>query len=171
MSYLEQRRLMKINGLKLPERKQYTIPKKSAKRAALEKAEKEVQQLQVHKVTDAELDAWFKARRKELTGTCTCGCGESSSKEDDKQYKASICHIFPKAKFQSVATHKLNYIELNFWNGCHSNMDNRSMELWPNMECWPVIVARFYAIEQKLTDADKRTKFYQQLKNLVQCHS
>lgn len=170
MNYLEQRRLQKLAGPKLPERKQYTIPKKSAKRIALEKSEKELHKAQGTSEQDAELDDWFKARRKELTGTCSCGCGNSTTKNDDQKYKFSICHILPKAKFKSVATHPLNYLELSFWDGCHTNMDNRSMELWPNMECWQTIVERVAAIETQLTDAERRTKFYQQLKNLVQCH-
>lgn len=168
MSYLEQRRLQKLAGPKLPERKQYTIPKKSAKRVALEKAERVANQPSDN--NDAELEQWFKDRRKELTGTCMCGCGQTTTKADDKFYKHSICHILPKAKFKSVATHKLNYIELSFWDGCHSNMDNRSMELWPNMECWPLIVERVQQMEQQLTDAEKRSKFFTQLKSLIQCH-
>ena len=95
---------------------------------------------------DPDLDVWFGDRRKELTGFCQCGCGERSSKGDDKNFKASICHIYPKRHFKSVKCHPLNYIEMAFWGGCHTNMDNQGYDRWPNMACWEVIKIRIIAI-------------------------
>ena len=93
-----------------------------------------------------DLDQWYLERRKELSGWCQCGCGQKSSKHDDNNYKGSICHILPKRFFKSVAMHPLNYIELAMFGGCHTNFDERGSDLWPNMECWPVIRMRFLVI-------------------------
>lgn len=89
--------------------------------------------------SDQELKEWFEARRKEMTGYCSCGCGRKSSKDDDRFYKASLAHILAKKNFESVRTHPDNWIELSFWEGHHANMDNRSSELWVKMACWPEI--------------------------------
>jgi hypothetical protein len=89
------------------------------------------------------LEGWYQARRKEMTGYCECGCGRTSSKKDDENFRASIAHIVPKSKCRSVATHPLNWVEMNFWDGCHSNMDEMGSDRWPNMACWPTIVHRF----------------------------
>lgn len=58
-----------------------------------------------------KLDLWFKERRKEMTGVCT-ECGKTTSKNNDKYYKWSICHIVPKSLVRSVATNPCNWIEL-----------------------------------------------------------
>lgn len=102
------------------------------------------------------MDAWFLDRRTEMTGYCQCGCGLTSSKYEDTNYKSSIAHILPKRLFPSVAAHPLNWIEMNFWDGCHTNMDDRGVELWPNMECWPVIVYRFARIYPHIAPAEIR---------------
>lgn len=116
---------------------------------------------------EKELDIWFKEIRKKLTGFCQCGCGEKSQKKNDPFFKASICHIFPKSIFPSVATHPLNYVERAMFGGCHSNMDNRSMKLWPGMEDWDSIKAKFLVLEKCLTKEEKGKKFYNMLKDLI----
>ncbi len=57
------------------------------------------------------LDKWFKERRKEMVGCCI-ECGKTTSKNNDKYYKWSVCHIVPKSLVKSVATNDLNWIEL-----------------------------------------------------------
>lgn len=59
----------------------------------------------------AELDRWFKDRRKEMTGVCT-ECGKTTSSNNDKYYKWSICHIVPKSLIKLVATNEFNWVEL-----------------------------------------------------------
>lgn len=113
------------------------------------------------------LKQWFEDRRKELTGMCQCGCGEPSSKNDDKYFRHSCCHIFPKKTFLSIATHPLNCIERAFWGGCHTNLDEQSMDRWPNMADWQNIKQRFFVLVPLLTNAEKATKFYTQLERLV----
>ena len=120
--------------------------------------------------TPAQLEKWFKLIRTKLTGWCGCGCGLISGKDDDKKYKGSCCHIFPKNRFFSVATHPLNYVERAMFGGCHGNMDDRGMDHWPNMADWPVIRTRFFVLEPLLTAAEKKIKFYTKLKTLVDAH-
>ena len=114
-------------------KKAYQIPKVSAKKKREIEASK----------GNNELEIWFKERRKEMTGFCKCGCGAKSSKDDDKFYKCSIAHLVPKSRVKSIATHPLNWVELSFWGGCHTNMDNLSSDKWVNMACWDEILQKF----------------------------
>lgn len=95
------------------------------------------------KPVNDELQQWFLDRRKEMIGYCACGCGSDTSKYDDKLFKHSICHILEKRNFTSLKTHPLNFIELAFWGGCHSNMDNLGASEWPKKKYWPEVVRRF----------------------------
>jgi hypothetical protein len=145
------------------EKKVYKGPKKvSDKRAAKIAAEKEVRG-----EDETFKEKWFKARRRELTGTCQCGCSKSSSKNDDLNFRSSCCHVFPQRLFPSIALHPLNCVERNFWDGCHSNMDNQSMDKWPMFADWEDIKERFYILSPLLTDEERATKFYSLLEKLV----
>lgn len=99
---------------------------------------------------------WFLDRRKEMKGFCVCGCSRWSSKKDDKYFHCSIAHILEKSKVKSMALHPLNWIELNFWDGCHGNFDNRSSELWEGMACWDEIVFKFKTMYPLIPDYEKR---------------
>src|SRR3954468_8293283 len=97
------------------------------------KAKKEEEKKLLSSDGDTLMEQWYKARRKNLTGTCQCGCGESSQKKDDMYFRHSIAHIFPKRLFPSVMYHPLNFVERRFWEGCHSVMDDTSMDRWVGM--------------------------------------
>ncbi len=140
-------------------KKVYTIPKKSKKKIATEAAER--------KINTGSFEDWFIARRKEMTGTCQCGCGERSSKKDDTYYRNSLAHIFPKRTFESIARHPLNWVERAFWGGCHSVMDDTSVDRWPGMADWSDIVAKFHILDPLISDREKATKFYSKLKQLI----
>lgn len=144
------------------EKKRYNIPKKSAKKIAQEKAEKKLQGSD-----DTLMEQWFKARRKTLTGTCQCGCGQRSQKEDDTFFRGSCCHIFPKATFLSIMYHPLNCIERAMFGGCHHNMDNNGLDKWPLFADWDDIKERFYVLAPLLTDEERAAKFYSKLESLV----
>lgn len=164
MSYLDQRRKFIEDGRPLPEKKKkHYLPKISKKRK--EKLSQQKQQLSGGK---SELQSWFDDRQEELTGTCQCGCGRPSSKFDKKNFRSSICHILPQRLFPSVALHPLNFVERNFWEGCHANMDNRSMDLWPNMADWDDIAARVQILAGLLTEKERSKKFFGQIWGLVQ---
>lgn len=142
-----------------PKPKKY-IPKKSAKRIKEDKEERELGK-------DGLMDAFFVRMRVKMVGICQCGCGRKSSKQENDQYRSSICHIFPKRIFKSIATNELNWVERNFWDGCHSVLDNTSMDRWVNMADWDDIKEKFHSLVGLLTDEERKTKFYQHLERLV----
>lgn len=117
-------------------------------------------------------ERWFKRRRHEMVGTCQCGCGMPSSKYDDKHFRSSICHIFPQRLFPSIQYHHLNWVERKFWatgttSACHTNMDNKSMDLWPNFADWDDIKEKFHQLSPLLTPEERATKFYKHLEYLI----
>jgi hypothetical protein len=158
MSIESIRKLKSEAGIPKP-RKYYQIPKVSAKRKK--------KMAEDDRPEEVRLDEWFQERRKEMTGVCACGCAGPSCKKDDDFYRNSIAHIFPKAYFKSVATHPLNWIELDFWNGHHTNFDNQGVEKWVNYAAWDDIKAKVIAMDPYLTPEEKGKKFYQILIDLV----
>lgn len=137
------------------------------------KAKKEEEKKLVSSDGDTLKEQWFKARRKELVGTCQCGCGEPSQKKDDIYFRHSIAHIFPKHLFPSIMYHPLNWVERRFWAGaagtsaCHSIMDDTGMDRWVNMADFHDIKAKFYILAPLLTPEEKATNFYTRLEKLV----
>jgi hypothetical protein len=159
---LEHIRNIKEQALEPKQKKIYHIPKVSKKRAARIEQEKELRN-----GNDTLMEQWFKARRKNLVGVCQCGCARLSQKKDDMYFRHSICHIFPKSKFESVMYHPLNYVERAFFGGCHSIMDDTSMDRWVGMADFDDIKAKFYELAPMLTDEERATKFYSHLEKLV----
>jgi len=103
----------------------------------------------------AELDRWFKERRKEMTGKCA-NCNGDSCKYYDKYYKFSIAHLLPKAYFPSVATHPDNWIELcHFGNSCHTNYDNKMIDLI-DLNCFDTVIQKFTKIYPHIAAEEKR---------------
>lgn len=142
----------------------------SLKRQAKEEEEKKL----VSADGDTLKEQWFKARRKEMTGTCQCGCGEASQKKDDLFFRCSAAHIFPKRDFPSVMYHPLNWVERRYWaktsgdfNACHSIMDDTSMGRWPGMADWDDIKAKFFVLAQLLTEEERKNKFFTNLQKLI----
>lgn len=136
---------MMKEAAKLPKiKKQYTIPKKSAKRIAQEMS-----------ADNDELLNWFKARRKEMTGKCW-HCSGKSMKEDDTKYHYSIAHLLPKSYFPSIATHPLNWIELCFYSpSCHTNYDSGALDLI-NLHCFDEVIKRFVAMYPSIAKEERR---------------
>lgn len=147
-----------------PKKQKKRIAQKSAKRLAAEAAEKNKPEYP----TTTVKQKFFIACRKLMTGSCGCGCGNKSSKYQNDYFMNSICHIFPQRLFPSVQFNLNNWIERAYWGGCHSNMDNRSMSLWPNFADWDLIKEKFYLLEPLLTEEERTEKFYHTLKQLVQ---
>lgn len=160
MGYLEDR-MKRKNGLLPP------LPTKKTPKPLKKISDKKAKELKVNKGSDSEMDLWFERMRKKMVGVCQCGCGERSQKKDDTFYRHCICHIFPKRIFKSVATHDLNWVERTFWGGHHSNMDNRSMDLWTKFADWDDIKEKFYHLSPLLTDEERKTKFYNKLSSLI----
>lgn len=112
------------------------------------------------KQSKVSLDDWFDDRRQELSGICQCGCGKPSSKDSDQYYKYSIAHIFPKAIFKSIATHPVNYVERAFWGGCHTIMDTKGIDYWPNMADWATIKERILILLPLVDKKERTHKLY-----------
>lgn len=163
MSYIDDLRNIKLYGKPAKEKKNYRIRPKSEKRMAQEAADKILQMPD----EDSMKEKWFKEIRPMLTGTCQCGCGGASQKNDGMYFRHSICHVFPKAKFHSVKYHPINFVERRFWGGCHSVMDDTSMDRWPQMADWDDIKEKFFVLAPLLTDEERATKFYKHLEKLV----
>lgn len=165
MSYLSDRAARK-NGL--APKLSFKKPPKALKRVSDKKAAETKEAKAVLGEDETIKEKWFRGRRKDtLVGICQCGCTRKSSKEDDLNFRSSCCHVFPKRLFPSVQYHKLNCVERNFWDGCHSNMDNKSMNLWPNFADWDDIKEKFHQLAPLLTDEERATKFYAHLEKLV----
>lgn len=158
--YLKLRQQHINSGRPLPQKKKYFLNKVSPKRAAKLADQKEAG-------TDSGLDKFFERNRKKMIGVCQCGCARKSSKNEDDHYRSSISHIFPKRIFKSIVTNDYNWVERNFWDGCHSNMDNKSMTLWPMYADWEDIKEKFYVLAQILTEQERATKFYHNLEKLI----
>jgi len=158
--YLKQRMENILAGRPLKTKEKKPIAKKSEKRLAKEKEAAEAG-------TDNGMDKFFERNRKKMVGVCQCGCGRKSSKHEDEHYRASIAHIFPKRIFKSIAENDLNWVERNFWEGCHGNMDNRSMDKWPLFADWDDIKERFHSLAPLLTDEERGNKFYKHIEKLV----
>lgn len=152
---------------KKEKKKPQPIAKVSEKRAAQLKEEKNLRA-----GDDTIKEKWFKARRVEMVGTCQCGCGMPSQKNDDLYFRHSAAHIFPKGIFPSVMYHPLNCVERRFWatsitSACHTNMDEQGLDKWPAMADWEDIREKFFILAPMLTDEERATKFYQKLEKLV----
>lgn len=124
--------------------------KEQAKEPKIKKAKKAIGS------GSAELTRWFKERREEMTGICA-NCGNISCRDSEDYFKFSIAHILPKNIFKSVATHRLNWIELCFWgNSCHTNMDNKTLDIM-DLNCFAIVIERFVAM---YPDIDKKERRY-----------
>lgn len=158
--YLQQRRDHIAAGRPLPEKKKYQIPKVSEKR-------KQKLSEQATVAAKSDMDKFFEDARKRMVGTCQCGCAKPSQKNDDTFYRHCIAHIFPKRAFKSIATHPLNWVERSFWSGCHSQMDDTSMDRWVNFADFDDIKEKFHVLAPLLTDEERATKFYSHLERLI----
>jgi len=148
------------------ERKAKPTPKPIAKESAKTKARK-AEEKKALAGEDPAKEKWFKARRREMTGTCQCGCGEPSHKNSDEHFRGSAAHILPKADYESVALHPLNWVERKMFGGCHDRMEPANVENWPNMADWDDIKEKFFVLSPLLTDEERGRKFYQKLEQLV----
>lgn len=146
-----------LKGRPLPEKKKYKLNKVSPKTAA-KKAEQDKANSKEGK--DNELDLWFDARRKEMTGKCVF-CGGKTEKNNDVTYRNSVAHLLPKRQnmFPSVKTHPDNWLELCFYgNSCHTNFDNSiiTWELLADSNEWALIVDKFKKVYPSIAQEEHK---------------
>lgn len=165
MGLEELRRIRAERDLPKP-KKQYRIPKKSAKKLRQEKEEKELmkQAREMGKPLDGDLDQWFEDRMRESLPVCM-NCGMEANwllqPEYKKIWRACQAHILPKRKtmFPSVATHPMNHMVLfPVWGGhlcgCHDFFDSS----WYNattMKVWNIAIHRFKEIEPSIAGKER----------------
>lgn len=146
--YLKKRQELILQGRPLPEKKKYTIPKKSEKRKQKEAEEKELRGGE-----ETDLVKWFKQQIKVMPEYCE----ETGLKMETKIYKyaiMSIAHILPKASCKSVALHPLNRMFFNV--DFHTKFDAMSWEEKEKLGCWPIIQQRLIMIYPDLAPSERR---------------
>ena len=149
MGYLEERLLRKTGQMPpLPTRKERKpIPKKSAKKIAEEKKEREQRGGE-----DTELVKWYKRQMKFMNV-----CEETGMKVETHIYRyaiMSICHLLPKSTCPSVATHPLNRVFL--LPDLHAKFDSLSWEEKETWSCWPVIKERLILMHPSVAPEEMR---------------
>jgi hypothetical protein len=162
LTYRERLMLLRNGLITNPPKEKKPMRTESEKKIEKDKAAKEARG-----DNDSEMKAFFKSQRKKMVGVCQCGCARKSSKFDDLNFHASIAHIFPKSLFPSIATDPLNWVERNFWDGCHTNFDNAGMDKWPAMADWLDIRERYFLLAPKLSAEERAVKFYHNIEKLV----
>jgi hypothetical protein len=123
---------------------------------------------------DSEMDLFFQAMRKKMTGRCLF-CNGKSQKDNDENFFFSIAHLLPKRDikqggFPSVGTNPDNWIELCYYNeSCHQNFDSGKIT-------WQFIAdsKEFEVIKEKLLNVlplvapeERKHKLYSKLNDLV----
>ncbi len=103
------------------------------------------------------LDVWFYERRKDMKGICACGCGQKTTKDDDKLFKHSCAHVLKKSIFKSIATHPENCIELAFYGGCHTTFDDMGYEHCKRTEpkLWAIVVQKLKILYPCISENEK----------------
>lgn len=148
--YLKKRQQLILDGRPLPEKKKYTIPKKSEKRKQKEAEEKELRG-----GDETYLVKWFRGRMKLMTGHCMW-CGAKTETNVYRGAIFSICHILEKRDTMcpSVKTHPSNWIEL-----CpdhHTMFDKMNWGEREKLGFWPEIVDRLIMIYPDLAQSERR---------------
>lgn len=145
---------------KLPKiKKTQPIAKKSAKKLAQEKAEKEL-----NKINGDTKEQWYEDRMKESLPVCM-NCGMEANwllqPEYEKIWRACQAHILPKrqTQFPSVAQHPLNHLVLfPVWGGhlcgCHDEFDSSWYQA-TTMKVWEIAVHRFKEFESAIAPKER----------------
>lgn len=153
--YLLQRQQMKLGKVPPAEKKKpKAIPKKSAKKLAREKEEKEALG---GKMTDQQ--AWYDHIMKTENPVCWETGRDIDTRPPKKgsinAWHASIAHILPKKQFKSVATHPLNYLILSWFGGVHAKWD-ASWTSAKTMKVWNIAMDRVAQIYPDIADSEKK---------------
>lgn len=125
---------MMKEAAKLPKiKKQYIIPKKSAKRIAQEKQQKET-------AGPNTLNEWFDAVAKRHLVNGYAVCQECGGVIPEDYMRHATAHLLPKKIFKSISTNDLNYLILCAGNGCHDK--THRIDKFVTMKVWPIAAKR-----------------------------
>lgn len=81
-------------------------------------------------------------------------CWETGDPISEDSMFASIAHIFPKSKFESVKTHPLNYLILNVWGGVHDR--THRWDTFQKMKVFPLALERMILIEPNIAPEERK---------------
>lgn len=137
------------SGVKVEKKGPSPIPKKSAKKLAQEKKEREERGDE-----GTTLEQWYAEIMKREKAVCW-ETGELIDKKDEKGWHGSIAHILPKKIFPSVATHPLNYLILKMWGGTHGQYDS-SWKKAQKMKVWKIAIERFLQFEKDIDSNERK---------------
>lgn len=157
-------RLLKLNAGNPKPKKIYQIPRKSAKKIAMEKSvagivyvkpkQKIMAELPVKAVGDLGMDKFWKMAEVVIAKKPYCwNCNDHISKAD---YRASTAHIFPKSPnsgFPSVASNEWNFVVAGNRCGCHHK--THRIDTFSQMAIFPVAVQRFFKFHHLITEKRK----------------
>ena len=133
------------------EKKRYVIPKISKKKKEANNGERFV--------VDVELELFYNNARAEMLNDCDCGCGNKTNKHNDRLFRWSICHIFPKRPnmFPSIAKHHLNWVELASYGDCHNKFDASNGYEWAKAKpyLWRKIIERSKVLYAAMNEREK----------------
>lgn len=132
--YLRKRQQHILQGRPLPEKKSYSIPKKSEKRK-----QKELEQKAAG--GESALDKWFEGIEKKYCGEHGYTfCMECGAVVPQTYIRHATAHLLPKKLFKSIATHELNYLILGAGCGCHEK--THRVDKFVKMKVWPEAARR-----------------------------
>lgn len=163
-SYAERFRLIKLGILP----KEAVAKSKRPLKRVSDKRAKEIKEVKAAG-GDGEMDLFFQAMRKQMTGCCLF-CGGKTQKKDDETFHFSLAHLLQKAIFKSVATHPDNVIELCFYgNSCHTNLDSGkiSWEFIEDSKEWDFIKEKLLNVLPAVAMEERKHKLYSKLTELV----
>jgi len=110
-----------------------------------------------------EMDRWFAYVATVIKANPHCwNCGEyipdmitkdGKLVPTDRFYRSASAHIFPKAHFDSVKTHPLNFLVLGAGCGCHDK--SHRLDTFSDMKVFAEAIKRFRLFENKITENHK----------------
>jgi hypothetical protein len=155
MTYLDDRRNLKLFGKKAEEKKKYVIPKMSEKKKQAQASKGKEQ---------TELQLWYEEIMNREDAICW-ETGKPIDKRNKLAWRGSIAHVLPKNLFKSVATHPMNYLILSMFDGAHGTYDS-SWEKASKMGVFGEAVERFLIMYPFIAGSEKRLIPDQFLKHL-----
>lgn len=102
-------------------------------------------------IADKDLEVWFDNVKRQIIKNPFCW--ECGMYIPEKYCRHASAHIFPKAIFESVATHPLNYLVLGASCGCHDK--THRLDTFSDMGVFGEAVRRFRIFEPSITEKHK----------------
>lgn len=106
----------------------------------------------------ADLEQWFDNIARQIRNSPFCW--ECKAYISERYYRHATAHIFPKAIFESVATHPMNYLILGAACGCHDK--THRLDTFSDMKVFGEACRRFKLFEKSITEKHKYLNTFKQ---------